>query len=98
MVFGLQEIIDLNAKTVILSGNEREVKVWEHLIEKNLKQFGNYVKVEALNLIGIYVGVWVKQYLADRMHILESDFVKCGLGGTLGNKGGVVVKFLMDDT
>jgi hypothetical protein len=44
----------------MLFSNEREVRIWEDVIELNLREFGTYVKVESIDLVGIYIGIWAK--------------------------------------
>lgn len=48
--------------------------------------------------MGIYLSVYIKSSQAYRISSIETDAVKTGMGGTLGNKGGTIVTFNLDDT
>lgn len=50
------------------------------------------------NLVGIQTIIFAKNELNDRISDLEFDSIKCGFAGQLGNKGGVAVRFNVDDT
>lgn len=50
------------------------------------------------DLVGIFIVMFVKEPLVKRIKRLESEEVKTGLGGKLGNKGGVVIRFSVDDS
>jgi phosphatidylinositol-bisphosphatase len=54
--------------------------------------------VLSTDLVGIYIGIWVTKNIVHRLQSVESDTVKCGLGGTLGNKGAVMVRFIIDNS
>lgn len=42
--------------------------------------------------------IFVREPFVKRIKKLETDEVKTGLGGKLGNKGGVVIRFTVDDS
>ena len=50
------------------------------------------------DLVGIFMVMFVKEPFVKRIKRLESEEVKTGLGGKLGNKGGVVIRFSVDDS
>ena len=41
-VIGLQEIVSLNAKNIVLSSNSSQVESWRNLIQKNLNEIDIY--------------------------------------------------------
>ncbi|KAK3685848.1 Endonuclease/exonuclease/phosphatase [Podospora appendiculata] len=49
-------------------------------------------------LVGLFTCIFVKADLRDRISNLSSAEVKRGLGGLHGNKGAIVVRFMVDDT
>ena len=78
--------------------SDKERQIWEKYIELNLVDFGDYIKVTSQNLVGIYGGIWIRRQYVSRVSKIDTEIVKCGLGGTLGNKGAVCIIFSVDDT
>lgn len=50
------------------------------------------------DLVGIFMVIFVREPFVKRIKRLETDEVKTGLGGKLGNKGGVIIRFTVDDS
>lgn len=50
------------------------------------------------DLVGIFMVMFVKEPFVKRIKRLESEEVKTGLGGKLGNKGCVIIRFTVDDS
>lgn len=48
--------------------------------------------------MGLYITLWVKSNHVSRIAEIDVDSTKTGLGGTLGNKGGVSIKFRFDNS
>jgi Phosphatidylinositol 5-phosphate phosphatase len=97
IVVGFQEFVELNT-TNIIAGDQYKFRQWVEVILFNLKKFDKYIFVKHQNLVGILSIVLVKEHLARRLTRVEADVVKTGLAGTVGNKGGAVIKFYIDDT
>lgn len=57
-----------------------------------------YKMLKWKDLVGIFMIMFVKESFVKRIKKLESEEIKTGLGGNLGNKGGVVIKFTIDDS
>ncbi|KAL1871054.1 hypothetical protein VTK73DRAFT_2289 [Phialemonium thermophilum] len=49
-------------------------------------------------LVGLFTCIFVKADLRSRIHNLSSAEVKRGMGGLHGNKGAIIVRFMIDDT
>lgn len=98
IVIGLQEIVDLNTKNIVIQGNEKTIQNWDTMIHKHLAIIDSYIKVQSMDLVGLYLSVYVKRKIIKRISQLESDVVKTGLHGTLGNKGSVLIRFEIDDS
>ncbi|KAK0727324.1 Endonuclease/exonuclease/phosphatase [Lasiosphaeria miniovina] len=49
-------------------------------------------------LVGLFTCIFVKADLRDRVSNLSSAEVKRGMGGLHGNKGAIIVRFMLDDT
>lgn len=100
VVFGMQEMINLTAKNLIGTSNSSEAQAqkWTEIILNNLKKYGNYIFVKERNLVGVELFIFAKDTIRDRVKNLDTDIVKTGMAGALGNKGGVIIKFYIDDS
>ncbi|CAD8131415.1 unnamed protein product [Paramecium pentaurelia] len=98
IVFGLQEIVDLNPQNIVIMSNEKTIQLWDKLFQSNLSKIEPYTKIGESDLVGIYISIFVKTSQISRMTQIDTDVVKTGLGGTIGNKGGVSVQFKFDDS
>ncbi|CAD8174998.1 unnamed protein product [Paramecium octaurelia] len=98
IVFGLQEIVDLNPQNIVIMSNEKTLQLWDQLFQSNLSKIEPYTKIGESDLVGLYMAIYVKTSQISRVTQIDTDVVKTGLGGTLGNKGGVSVKFKFDDS
>ena len=98
IVIGLQEIVDLNAKNVVASSNEKILKIWENVISSNLRWKGDYIFITSKSLVGVFIMLYAKSYLKNRISKVETDTVKCGVMNKLGNKGATIIRIRIDDT
>lgn len=99
LVFGLQEYIELSTKNVVSSTTDAsKISAWKDLILSNLKRFGEYLFVKEQNLVGLLSIVIAKEDIANRISKVNTDYVKTGLGGQLGNKGATLIKLNIDDS
>lgn len=97
-IIGLQEIVSLNAKNIVLSSNSPQVESWRYLIHKNLNSIDNYIILKTSDLVGIFLIIFVKEALKENFRNIESIIVRTGLLGTMGNKGSCVMRFNYLDT
>ena len=67
-------------------------------MSKQLGLIDKYKLLKSRDLVGIFMVMFVKEPFVKRIKRLESEEVKTGLGGKLGNKGGVVIRFSVDDS
>lgn len=51
-----------------------------------------------MNLVGLYLSIFVKKEHKDRINKINFDSVKTGFQGKLGNKGSVLARFFIDDS
>lgn len=92
-------MVDLNAKNVMMSNNDKIVEKWVDLLKSELKQIDDYKLVKHKDLVGIFLVVFVKKIWIDRITKVDVDDVKTGLiGGKLGNKGAALIRMCVDDT
>ncbi len=97
-VIGLQEIVSLNAKNIVLSSNSSQVESWRNLIQKNLNEIDNYIVLKSADLVGLFQIIFVKESLKENIRNIEALIVRTGLLGTMGNKGSCVMRFNYLDT
>jgi synaptojanin len=97
-ILGLQEIVDLNAKNIVLSSNTSKVDYWRNAINKHMNEIDKYVVLKTLDLVGIFFIVYVKEALKDNVKNIDSLIVRTGLLGTMGNKGSCLLRFNYLDT
>ncbi len=97
-IIGLQEIVDLNAKNIVLSSNSSKVDFWRMLMLRHLNEIDKYVVLKTLDLVGIFCIVFIKENLKENVKNIDSTIVRTGLMGTMGNKGSCLLRFNYNDT
>lgn len=50
------------------------------------------------NLIGLYIAMFARKKLNSKFTNIASSKIKLGFSGKVGNKGAVLIRFLIDDT
>jgi len=98
IIICLQEIVSLNAKNIMISSNSMKVDKWRSVITKNISKIDKYIYVQTLDLVGIFLIVFVKEKLISKIKNLDSVIIKTGMMGTLGNKGSCLIRFNYNDT
>lgn len=98
VIVGLQEMMTLNTKNIVYSNTNHNEEQWNSIILMNLQLKGQYTRIHTLSLVGLFLGVYCRSEMVSRVSQMECDTVKTGFSGTLGNKGGVAIRFLMDDS
>ncbi|KAI1195627.1 Endonuclease/exonuclease/phosphatase [Nemania serpens] len=75
---------------------------WRDFLVRNLDDFMPadhlYHLLHTSTLVGLFTCIFVKSTLRDRIRNLSGADVKRGMGGLHGNKGAIVVRFMVDDT
>ncbi|KAF3407455.1 hypothetical protein DPV78_001341 [Talaromyces pinophilus] len=117
LVFGFQELVDLEdkkitAKSLLLGSKKREhnekehmsrqYRVWrDHLaacINNAMPLEESYVLLHTSNLVGLFTCVFIKQKERERVRNISAAEVKRGMGGLHGNKGALILRFVLDDS
>ncbi|KAK4250704.1 Endonuclease/exonuclease/phosphatase [Corynascus novoguineensis] len=116
LVFGFQELVDLEDKTATAKrflkpkkkeGSDQErmshqYRDWRNFLAQSLDDYmssgGLYQILHTAPLVGLFTCIFVKADLRERISNLSSAEVKRGMGGLHGNKGAIVVRFMVDDT
>lgn len=57
-----------------------------------------YHLLQTATLVGLFTCIFVKSTLRDRIRNLSNTEIKRGMGGLHGNKGAIIVRFMVDDT
>ncbi|KAF3770980.1 hypothetical protein M406DRAFT_34469 [Cryphonectria parasitica EP155] len=114
LIFGFQELVDLEDKTATAkrflrskkkeSDQERmshQYRDWRDFLIRSLDDYipGTlYHLLQTIHMVGLFTCIFVKADVRDRITQLSTAEVKRGMGGLHGNKGGIIVRFLVDDT
>eukprot|EP00300_Choanocystis_sp_HF-7_P017358 c19708_g1_i2.p1 GENE.c19708_g1_i2~~c19708_g1_i2.p1 ORF type:complete len:475 (+),score=119.39 c19708_g1_i2:41-1465(+) len=95
---GLQEMVELNTQNLILTDNTRAME-WQMHLNKILNSGPHvYEAIARRQLVGVYLVVFVRGDHSINVSDVRSESVGCGLGGWMGNKGGIGVRFNLCDT
>ncbi|KAF5506005.1 putative inositol polyphosphate 5-phosphatase [Colletotrichum siamense] len=75
---------------------------WRDFLLKSLDDYMPhdclYHLLHTATLVGLFTCIFVKSTLRDRVRNLSASEVKRGMGGLHGNKGAIVVRFMVDDS
>ncbi|EAR86607.2 endonuclease/exonuclease/phosphatase family protein (macronuclear) [Tetrahymena thermophila SB210] len=98
VIIAFQELVELKPQNLMMSTHQKHnsQNYWEQIILNNLGK--GYFLVTAANLVGIQTYIFAKSEMNGRITNIQFDSVKCGFVGQLGNKGGVAIRFNVDDT
>jgi hypothetical protein len=117
LVFGFQELVDLEdkkvtAKSIFKSAKRKDAREQEHMshqyrawrdhlaraIDEAMPADETYQLLHTASMIGLFTCIFVKDTLRPRVRALGVAQIKLGMGGLHGNKGGLLARFLVDDT
>ncbi|OGM45884.1 putative inositol polyphosphate phosphatase [Aspergillus bombycis] len=80
----------------------RQYRVWmEHLtrvINECMPLDESYVLLHSANMIGLFTCIFVKHKERQRIKDMSAAEVKRGMGGLHGNKGALILRFILDDS
>ncbi|EEP79142.1 conserved hypothetical protein [Uncinocarpus reesii 1704] len=80
----------------------RQYRVWRDHLALCIREFmpldTTYVLLHTASLIGLFTCVFVKQEERQRIKNISAAEVKRGMGGLHGNKGALILRFILDDT
>ena len=91
---GFEEIVDLDAKNIVLASSEN-ARAWAEDLSKILDRGGEdrFTLLAYQQLVGVCLFLFVRPEHAARIAEVSVDTVKTGLGGAAGNKGSVAIRF-----
>ncbi|KKZ65681.1 hypothetical protein EMCG_01243 [[Emmonsia] crescens] len=80
----------------------RQYRVWKDYLASCIHDImpldQPYVLLHTSNLIGLFTCVFIKQEERQRIRSINAAEVKRGMGGLHGNKGALVLRFILDDS
>ena len=89
---GFQEIVDLNAKSLI--ADHSAAAPWEQFILATLHKTGRqFVQIASVHLVGLSLSVFVRDRYQSAISDVRVGTVGTGIMGVGGNKGAVLVRF-----
>ncbi|CAD5209770.1 unnamed protein product [Bursaphelenchus xylophilus] len=99
VAIGLEEIVDLNASNIMKAGTTNQ-RIWLEGILKVLKENCgiDYSVLACEQLVGVCCIILARPALIHRIKQLDVDEVKTGAGGTIGNKGSISARLVVDST
>jgi len=94
LVVGVQELIELEPKSVLHSWSNNRIgrAAFEEHLENAISRQGSYKRVCSYGMVGLAIFVYVREDLVPLIGDLQMKSVKTGFQGTLGNKGAVSVR------
>jgi len=103
-ILGFQEIVDLNSTNLLIKSNTEKKDSLKTIIFNLLKTTlqgstaDKYQLMKELDLIGLYVLVFVKSSLINYIKNFDYQIIKTGLKGAFGNKGSLLLRFNINDS
>ncbi|KAK4696989.1 hypothetical protein P7C71_g1000, partial [Lecanoromycetidae sp. Uapishka_2] len=112
VVFGFQELVDLEDKKLTASSKKKEPQEQEHMshqyrawrdylvrcIEDSTPAEEPYHLLHTSSMVGLFSCVIVKASQRNRIRNVNAAEIKRGMGGLHGNKGALVLRFVLDDS
>jgi len=99
IVVALQEIVKLSALNVLPGSNTTNVGLWTEVIANALKRSPDqYLHIKDEDMFGCLIIIFAKKAVAGSITRIDSDKIKTGFKGKLGNKGSVMIRFNIYDT
>ncbi|CAI7990552.1 Synaptojanin-1, partial [Geodia barretti] len=94
---GFQELVGLTASNIV-SASSTNRKEWAMELQKVLSRDTRYELLTAEQMVGICLYIFIRPKLIPFIRDVAVSTVKTGMSGKAGNKGGVVVRFLLHST
>ncbi|GAA6044732.1 hypothetical protein NBRC10513_004592 [Rhodotorula toruloides] len=109
VVFNFQELVDLSdltlaARTVLFATATHDVtgryRHWRTLLADAVERFlgPDYTLVHEDKLVGLFTVVFARRAVASQMKDLASCHIKSGFDETYGNKGSILLRFVLQDS
>ncbi|RMD43684.1 hypothetical protein DV735_g1441, partial [Chaetothyriales sp. CBS 134920] len=80
----------------------RVYREWRDYLSKLISRYTSgqytYSELHTSSLIGLFQCIFIRQEERPRLRSVHATNIKCGMKGRYGNKGGLVTRFIIDDT
>jgi synaptojanin len=98
LIFSFQEVVKLNAKNVLMEkSNSKRIRRIKFIIA-DILNIADYSLICENSLVGVLLLIYCKNSVCPHMYNIETDALRLGFGGKMGNKGAVVGRFTLEDT
>ncbi|EGR30378.1 hypothetical protein IMG5_133450 [Ichthyophthirius multifiliis] len=103
IVIGLQEIVKqkkFKIQNIFQTNHDiNSVQQWTQIVTYNLKNQlnDNYILVDSHDMVGNLLLIYAKDMKINQIKNIEHDSIKCGFAKKVGNVGGTVCRFEIDD-
>mmetsp|Transcript_41564 Transcript_41564/g.67455 ORF Transcript_41564/g.67455 Transcript_41564/m.67455 type:complete len:409 (+) Transcript_41564:103-1329(+) len=92
-IIGFQEVVELTPRSVLAPDAEC-AKAWEKSVDLALMMSKeDYVKIVCQQLVGLLTIIYVRRQYQHQVSNIRLSLLPTGLGGMLGNKGAIAVRF-----
>ncbi|GAA5938451.1 hypothetical protein JCM3775_000896 [Rhodotorula graminis] len=109
VVFNFQELIDLSdltlaARTVLFATKTHDVtgryRHWLRVLDKAVKRYlgSEFELVSNEKLVGLFTVIFARRSVKSRIRDLAAHHVKTGFDEAYGNKGSILVRFVLGDS
>ncbi|KAI5780779.1 Endonuclease/exonuclease/phosphatase, partial [Geopyxis carbonaria] len=77
-----------------------QYRLWQQQLTKSIENHmeESYILLHVANLVGLFTCIFIKSSEKKNIRNVSASTVKRGLGGLHGNKGALVLRFLLDDS
>lgn len=93
IILGFQEIVKLSAMNILIKSSSKKVDQLKKSVEKIINVNDCYKEVHTSELVGLCLLVYCKKECIEKIKNIDSQIIKLGLGGLLGNKGALAIRF-----
>lgn len=92
-------MVELNANNIMTEDNEKRSQEWKKKIDEYVNKLPTtFIFVDKLELVGLWMIVYVASKWKKSIRGVHKEAVKTGMGGKLGNKGAVVIRIKIEET
>lgn len=95
-IVGLQEMVKLGTKEVVIGKDKQRAKLWETIIQNSLGS--EYIPITMKTMVGCFIVMFAKVEHKHKIKNIRKVKVKTGFSGMTGNKGSVALRFNFENT
>lgn len=97
VVVCLQEVVELTPTNVVIGQRHERVEVWQELVAEAVRE-ENFDMVASTSMVGLWMGIFAVAHQRQFISKVQTGSFARGIGGVLGNKGAVLIRFDLADT